>query len=100
MRFSHPCACRVPNKLIIFFLFSIVLDKVSAFLPKMKEANEKLDSQIRNNDGDNRDVNVELVDEKCEQHIEMNLHLGVFDEDPDAESDGKLRLPDGGVVDV
>jgi len=51
---------------------SALLARVEAFLPRMKEANEQLDASSAN-------IEDNAVEEG-EQHIEMNLGLGVFEE--------------------
>ncbi|KAF9583872.1 hypothetical protein BGW38_008273 [Lunasporangiospora selenospora] len=60
-----------------FKVQSDLLSRLEAFLPKMKEANEQLDQQIKQ---DPKSVDIENIDENDgEQYIEMDLGLGVFD---------------------
>jgi hypothetical protein len=51
-----------------------VLEQVKLFLPKLAEANLKLEQEV----ADGKSVNVEEVKEG-EAHIEMNLALGVLE---------------------
>ncbi|KAJ3079290.1 hypothetical protein HDU99_000070 [Rhizoclosmatium hyalinum] len=55
-----------------------LLSKVASFLPQLKQANESLQQTIEAG----QSVDIEHVDES-EQHIEMDLGLGVFDYAPE-----------------
>ncbi|KAI8899152.1 hypothetical protein BC833DRAFT_587054 [Globomyces pollinis-pini] len=53
---------------------SSVLDRLKNFLPELKSSNEKLLNAINKSDYD-----IEKIDNSDDEHIEMNLDLGVFD---------------------
>ncbi|KAJ2999522.1 hypothetical protein HDV02_002669 [Globomyces sp. JEL0801] len=55
-------------------MLTIVLDRLKNFLPELKSSNEKLLNAINKSDYD-----IEKIDNSDDEHIEMNLDLGVFD---------------------
>lgn len=61
--------------------------RLHAFLPKLRQANQKLAEQSTK-------LNMEHVDDG-EQHIEMNLNLGILEEKQPADkaATGEIRLP-------
>ncbi|PPJ57226.1 hypothetical protein CBER1_02781 [Cercospora berteroae] len=61
--------------------------RLHAFLPKLRQANQKLAEQSTK-------LNMEQVDDG-EQHIEMNLNLGILEEKSPADkaTTGEIRLP-------
>lgn len=61
--------------------------RLHAFLPKLRQANQKLAEQSTK-------LNMEQVDDG-EQHIEMNLNLGILEEKQPADkaATGEIRLP-------
>ncbi|KAJ5917605.1 hypothetical protein N7466_011159 [Penicillium verhagenii] len=62
---------------------SELLARLSAFLPKMKSANEDLEKEI----AAGKDVVMDEVDEN-KDYIEMNLGLGVLEEKREGDSSG------------
>ncbi|RJE25778.1 hypothetical protein PHISCL_01891 [Aspergillus sclerotialis] len=77
-----------------------ILSRVSAFLPKMKDANESLEREIAAGRG--ADLRVDNVGEEDEgRYIEMNLGLGVLEEkkpddndSPSSDEDDDMRDSD------
>jgi hypothetical protein len=62
------------------------MSRVADFLPKLKKANQELESKLESGES----LDIEAVEED-EQHIEMNLDLGVFDiQDPSSAEDRLL----------
>ncbi|PLN84310.1 hypothetical protein BDW42DRAFT_162860, partial [Aspergillus taichungensis] len=62
-----------------------LLDRLSAFLPQMKSANEDLQREIEAGRG--QDIRLDEVDEGGEgRYIEMNLGLGVLEEKRDGDN--------------
>lgn len=66
---------------------SELFGRLEAFMPTMKAANDDLQAQHA---ADPASVDIEQVDEDG-QHIEMDLHCGVFQEQPEG-ADGEVRL--------
>ncbi|GAM28644.1 hypothetical protein SAMD00019534_118200 [Acytostelium subglobosum LB1] len=63
-----------------------VFDRVKDFLPKMKEANEQLEKQIKEQQAD---VNIENVKEG-QEYIEMNLALGILEKKENLTEDNMV----------
>ncbi|KAJ5188872.1 hypothetical protein N7491_005193 [Penicillium cf. griseofulvum] len=63
---------------------SEILSRLSAFLPKMRDANEDLQRQIEA--GKAGDLVLDNADENGGQYIEMDLGLGVLEEKRDGDS--------------
>eukprot|EP00123_Amoebidium_parasiticum_P020442 comp5003_c0_seq1/m.1101 comp5003_c0_seq1/g.1101 ORF comp5003_c0_seq1/g.1101 comp5003_c0_seq1/m.1101 type:complete len:140 (-) comp5003_c0_seq1:213-632(-) len=63
---------------------SSVLERVSAFLPQMAQANQQLEKEIALQPPGTFDI--EVVDQE-KPHVEMALSLGVFNSD-DSDEDG------------
>ncbi|GAB1196465.1 hypothetical protein APSETT444_005736 [Aspergillus pseudonomiae] len=78
---------------------SDILSRLSAFLPQMKSANDKLQQEIEAGRG--KDLRLDEVDDQTDgQYIEMNLGLGVLEEKrpadgvaPSAKSEGSDEGP-------
>ncbi|KAE8412172.1 hypothetical protein BDV36DRAFT_64475 [Aspergillus pseudocaelatus] len=76
-----------------------LLSRLSAFLPQMKSANDKLQQEIEAGRG--KDLRLDEVDDQTDgQYIEMNLGLGVLEEKrpadgvvPSAKSEGSDEGP-------
>ncbi|KAE8335427.1 hypothetical protein BDV24DRAFT_143990 [Aspergillus arachidicola] len=76
-----------------------ILSRLSAFLPQMKSANDKLQQEIEAGRG--KDLRLDEVDDEADgQFIEMNLGLGVLEEKrpadgvaPSAKSEGSDEGP-------
>ncbi|KAG0268273.1 hypothetical protein BGZ95_002520 [Linnemannia exigua] len=74
-----------------FKVKSDLLSRLENFLPKMKEANDQLDKQLK---ADPKAVDIENVDEESgEQYIEMDLGLGVFDLKKDVKEEDIIINP-------
>ncbi|KAF9909158.1 hypothetical protein EC991_009068 [Linnemannia zychae] len=74
-----------------FKVKSDLLSRLEDFLPKMKEANDQLDKQLK---ADPKAVDIENVDEENgEQYIEMDLGLGVFDLKKDVKEEDIIINP-------
>ncbi|KAG0245667.1 hypothetical protein B0O80DRAFT_439258 [Mortierella sp. GBAus27b] len=74
-----------------FRVQSDLIGRLEDFLPKIKEANAKLEEQFK---ADPKSVDIENVDEKSgEQYIEMNLGLGVFDLKRDVKEEDIIINP-------
>ncbi|KAJ3076461.1 hypothetical protein HDU98_002905 [Podochytrium sp. JEL0797] len=74
---------------------SDLLAKVASFLPQLKQANQQLSVDLESGTSTKEDFDIEHVDED-EQHIEMDLGLGVFDYSP--EDLHKIPKPDVTLV--
>lgn len=66
-----------------------LLSRLSAFLPKLKSANEDLQREIAAGRG--KDLQLDEVDQEEGQYIEMNLGLGVLEE---KRADGSTSTDD------
>ncbi|KAJ5727788.1 hypothetical protein N7493_005608 [Penicillium malachiteum] len=75
---------------------SELLARLSAFLPKMKSANEDLEKQIA--EGKGKDVVLDEVDDG-KDYIEMNLGLGVLEEKRGDNGDSSGSDEDGEGMD-
>ncbi|KAJ5491123.1 hypothetical protein N7539_002690 [Penicillium diatomitis] len=64
---------------------SDLLSRLSAFLPKLKDANEDLEKEIAAGRG--QEMVLDSVDEDGKDYIEMNLGLGVLEEKRDGDPD-------------
>ncbi|KAF9098790.1 hypothetical protein BGX23_005141 [Mortierella sp. AD031] len=74
-----------------FKVKSDLLSRLEDFLPKIKEANDQLDKQLKE---DPKAIDIENVDEASgEQYIEMDLGLGVFDLKKDVKEDDIIINP-------
>ncbi|KAK3841948.1 MAG: hypothetical protein J3R72DRAFT_523999 [Linnemannia gamsii] len=74
-----------------FKVKSDLLSRLEDFLPKLKEANDQLDKQMK---ADPKAVDIENVDEESgEQYIEMDLGLGVFDLKKDVKEEDIIINP-------
>ncbi|KAG0231753.1 hypothetical protein BGW41_002105 [Actinomortierella wolfii] len=70
---------------------SVVISRLEAFLPKIRDANAELEKQVKL---DPASVDIENVDEESgEQYIEMDLGLGVFDLKKDVKEEDIIINP-------
>eukprot|EP00127_Corallochytrium_limacisporum_P005235 Clim_evm52s201 gene=Clim_evmTU52s201 len=73
-----------------------VLSQVRDFLPKMEKANAELEAKINESNEGKDSVNIENVGED-EQHIEMNLGVGVFDVKPKEDNDHDTEITEDNI---
>ncbi|KAJ5960636.1 uncharacterized protein N7479_007786 [Penicillium vulpinum] len=71
---------------------SEILSRLTAFLPKIKDANEDLQRQIEA--GKAGDLVLDNADENGGQYIEMDLGLGVLEEKRDSDSSSDEKSDD------
>ncbi|ETW86403.1 hypothetical protein HETIRDRAFT_17676, partial [Heterobasidion irregulare TC 32-1] len=68
-----------------------LLSRVQAFLPALEASNSQLLQQAKN---DPRSVDIEHIDDSVQQHIEMNLGLGLFEKRAKGASEGDASSSD------
>ena len=64
-----------------------LLARVKNFLPQIEQANDELQQTIAKHGGNNDHVNIENLDEKSENVIQMELGLGVYELKPSLASE-------------
>ncbi|KAL2916164.1 hypothetical protein HK105_204255 [Polyrhizophydium stewartii] len=65
----------------------------------MQSSNQQLLGQIDSGELSHKDIQIELSEDADEQHIEMNLDMGVFDVAPiPQEQEIQVRIPSAGSV--
>eukprot|EP00040_Diaphanoeca_grandis_P039510 m.259254 g.259254 ORF g.259254 m.259254 type:complete len:160 (-) comp37797_c0_seq1:272-751(-) len=66
---------------------SSVLDRVKAFLPEMEKANTNLEQEMKTRPAS--DFDIETLTEGVDNHVEMNIFAGVFENKTEADKDGE-----------
>ncbi|KAK2958748.1 hypothetical protein BLNAU_6251 [Blattamonas nauphoetae] len=72
---------------------SSLLDRLNSFLPMMRESNDILIRQLQSGELKPEDVDPEAVDEENGDFVEMDVGVGVFEENANEEENHEIIIP-------